>query len=166
MIVNPLRFSDGVVAELESSLAVCFSGQSRESDAIIRQQDSGLNAHTSDVLDAMHQLRQDASDMKRAIMLGDIDQVAALLERSWLAKKRTAPGISNARIEALEASARAAGAIGAKVSGAGGGGFLMFVVPTEKRFRLITALAELGAAAYPVKFSDKGSETWTRRARG
>jgi len=114
----------------------------------------------------MNQLRQDATDMKRAIMLGDIDRVAVLLERSWLAKKRTAPGITNARIEALEASARAAGAIGAKVSGAGGGGFLMFVVPTEKRFRLITSLAELGAAAYPVKFSERGAETWTRRARG
>jgi D-glycero-alpha-D-manno-heptose-7-phosphate kinase len=163
VIVNPLRFSDGIVAELESSLAVCFTGQSRASDNIIRQQTSGLDSHSAEVLDAMHQLRQDAVDMKRAIMLGDIDRVAALLERSWIAKKRTAPGITNERIDALEHTAREAGAIGAKVSGAGGGGFMMFVVPTERRFRLITALAELGASAYPVKFSERGSETWTRR---
>jgi D-glycero-alpha-D-manno-heptose-7-phosphate kinase len=163
VIVNPLRFSDGVVAELESSLAVCFSGQSRASDSIVRQQTSGIADQSTEVLEAMHQLRQDAVDMKRAIMLGDIELVAALLERSWIAKKRTAPGISNARIDALEAAARAAGAIGAKVSGAGGGGFLMFVVPTERRFRLITALGELGAASYPVKFSERGSEAWVRR---
>ncbi len=165
VIVNPLRFSEGVVLELESSLAVCFTGQSRESDTIIRQQTSGVSADTAQVMDAMHQLRQDAFDMKSAILLGDIAAVAATLERSWIAKKRTAPGITNARIEALEAMAREAGAIGAKVSGAGGGGFMMFVVPTERRFRLISALNEQGAMASPVKFTERGSETWTLRGR-
>jgi len=163
VIVNPLRFSEGVVAELESSLAVCFSGQSRASETIIRQQNAGLDDGSAEVLEAMHQLRQDAVDMKRAIMHGDIGLVARLLERSWIAKKRTAPGVSNARIESLEAAAREAGAIGAKVSGAGGGGFMMFVVPVERRYRLITALAEQGASAYPVKFSERGSESWTLR---
>ncbi len=165
VIVNPLRFSEGVVAELESSLVVAFSGQSRASDAIIRQQAGGLAAHSAEVLEAMHQLRQDALDMKRAILLGDIEGVAALLERSWVAKKRTAPGVTNPAVEALEAAARAAGAIGAKISGAGGGGFMMFVVPTERRYRLISALNERGALASPVKFSERGSESWTLPAR-
>jgi len=113
----------------------------------------------------MHQLRQDAIDMKRAILLGDIAGVAELLERSWIAKKRTAPGVSSPMIESLEAVARASGAIGAKVSGAGGGGFMMFVVPTERRYRLINALTEQGAMAYPVKFSERGSESWTLPSR-
>lgn len=165
VIVNPLRFSEGVSLELESSLVVAFSGQSRSSDAIIRQQTSGVDAHTAQVMDALHQMRQDAVDMKRAILMGDIAAVAALLERSWLAKKRTAPGVTNATIERLESLARAAGAIGAKVSGAGGGGFMMFVVPTERRYRLISALNEQGAMAYPVKFTERGSETWSLRAQ-
>ena len=165
VIVNPLRFSEGVVNELESSLVVAFSGQSRASDAIIRQQTDGLVSHTSEVLDAMHQLRQDAIDMKRAILLGDIAGVAELLERSWIAKKRTAPGVSSPMIEKLEILARASGAIGAKVSGAGGGGFMMFVVPTERRYRLISALNEQGAMAYPVKFTERGSESWTLAGR-
>ncbi len=165
VIVNPLRFSEGVVLELESSLAVCFTGQSRQSDTIIRQQAQGVTADTSQVMEAMHQMRQDAFDMKSAILTGDIDAVATLLERSWIAKKRTAPGISTGRIEQLEGMARAAGAIGAKVSGAGGGGFMMFVVPTERRFSLINALNEQGAMAYPVKFTDRGSETWTLSGR-
>jgi D-glycero-alpha-D-manno-heptose-7-phosphate kinase len=164
VIVNPLRFAEGVVLELESSLVVSFTGQSRASDSIIRQQAEGVTADTASVMEAMHQLRQDAVDMKGAIMRGDIAAIAALLERSWLAKKRTAPGITNARIDALEARARDAGAIGAKVSGAGGGGFMMFVVPTERRFRLISTLNEQGAMAYPVKFTDHGSETWTLSA--
>ena len=165
VIVNPLRFSEGVALELESSLVVSFSGQSRSSDAIIRQQTSGVDAHSTEVMDALHQLRQDAVDMKRAILLGDIAAVAALLERSWLAKKRTAPGVTNATIERLEGFAREAGAIGAKVSGAGGGGFMMFVVPTERRYRLISALNEQGAMAYPVKFTERGSETWALRGQ-
>jgi D-glycero-alpha-D-manno-heptose-7-phosphate kinase len=165
VIVNPLRFSEGVVNELESSLVVAFSGQSRASDSIIRQQNDGLDAQSAEVVEAMHQLRQDAVDMKRAILLGDIVGVAELLERSWIAKKRTAPGVTNPAIEALEALARRSGAIGAKVSGAGGGGFMMLVVPTERRYRLISALNEQGAMAYPVKFSERGSESWTLAGR-
>ena len=165
VIVNPLRLGDAVAAELESSLAVCFSGQSRASDTIIRDQASGLRADSDAVLAAMHQLRADAVEMKKAILHGDITEVAAILERSWIAKKRTAPGVGTPRIAALEAAGRAAGAIGAKVSGAGGGGFIMFVVPVERRHRLIAALQEQGAAAYPVKLSERGSETWTVGAR-
>ena len=161
VIVNPLRLPEGVAAELESSLAVCFSGQSRSSDSIIREQESGLKRGGGAVLEAMHQLRADAEDMKRAVLLGDIMQVATILERSWIAKKLTAPNVSNARIAALEAAGREAGAIAAKVSGAGGGGFIMFVVPVEKRYGLISALADQGAAAHPVKFAERGCETWT-----
>jgi D-glycero-alpha-D-manno-heptose-7-phosphate kinase len=165
VIVNPLRLSAGAAAELESSLAVCFSGQSRASDSIIRDQASLLRSDDSAALEAMHQLREDAVAMKRAVLHGDISEIAAIMERSWLAKKRTAPGVDTARIGALEAAGRAAGAIGAKVSGAGGGGFIMFVVPVERRFPLIAALAEQGAAAHPVTFADRGSETWTVGAR-
>jgi D-glycero-alpha-D-manno-heptose-7-phosphate kinase len=68
-------------------------------------------------------------------------------------------------IEKLELLARGAGAIGAKVSGAGGGGFMMFVVPTERRHKLITALSDQGAMAYPVKFTERGSETWALAGR-
>ncbi len=161
VIVNPLRFSSDVALELESSLAMCFTGQSRESDTIIRQQMQGLDAHAAEVIESMHQMRQDAVEMKTAILLGDLALVAHLMERSWLAKKRTARGISNSRIDALEAIARQVGATGAKVSGAGGGGFMMLVVPTERRYSLINALNEQGAAAYPVKFTDAGCETWS-----
>ncbi len=161
VIVNPLRFPAAVVNELESSLVVCFSGRSRASDSIILQQTERLTAGAPDALAAMHQLREDAVAMKHAVLHGDVPAVAAVLERSWLAKKRTAAAVSTDAIEALEALARRNGALGAKVSGAGGGGFMMFIVPSERRYRLITALNEAGAQAYPVKLTDRGSESWT-----
>ena len=161
VIVNPLRFPAAVLNELESSLVVCFSGRSRDSDTIIRQQTERLAAGADDALAAMHQLREDAVAMKDAVLHGDIAAVAAVLERSWLAKKRTAAAVSTPQIEALEALARANGALGAKVSGAGGGGFMMFVVPTERRHRLVAALTEVGAQASPVKLTERGSEAWT-----
>ncbi len=160
VIVNPLRFSQAVINELESSLVVCFSGQSRMSDHIIRQQSQRLDAGSTEALEAMHQLKQDASDMKRAVLLGDMRGFAAILERSWMAKKRTSPAISNAHIEDMEIRARRNGAMAAKVSGAGGGGFMMFVVPTERRYRLIAALNDAGGQAYPVKLTERGSEAW------
>ena len=160
VIVNPLRFPAAVLNELESSLVVSFSGRSRDSDTIIRQQTERLAAGADDALAAMHQLREDAVAMKDAVLHGDIAAVAAVLERSWLAKKRTAAAISTPQIEALEALARAHGALGAKVSGAGGGGFMMFVVPTERRHRLVAALTEAGAQASPVKLTERGSEAW------
>ena len=160
VIVNPLRFRQAVINELESSLVVCFSGQSRLSDRIIRQQSERLDAGSAEALEAMHQLKQDATEMKSAVLLGDMEAFATVLERSWLAKKRTAPSISNESIEAMEALARRNGALAAKVSGAGGGGFMMFVVPTERRYRLIAALNEAGGQAYPVKLTERGSEAW------
>lgn len=160
VIVNPLRFYQPVVNELESSLVVCFSGQSRLSDSIIRQQTERLSAGSMDALQAMHQLKHDASEMKNAVLLGDISHFALILERSWLAKKQTASAISTPEIEALENLGRENGALAAKVSGAGGGGFMMFVVPTEKRYRLISALNAAGGQAYPVKLTERGSESW------
>jgi D-glycero-alpha-D-manno-heptose-7-phosphate kinase len=160
VIVNPLRFHEAVVNELESSLVVCFSGQSRTSDTIIRQQAERLFSGSAEALEAMHQLKHDAAEMKRAVLLGDIPLFAAILERSWLAKKRTASAISTPHIEELEELGRRNNALAAKVSGAGGGGFMVFVVATERRYRLISALNEAGGQAYPVKLTERGSESW------
>lgn len=162
VIVNPLRFTAAAVNELESSLVLCFSGQSRTSDRIIRQQSEQLTVGNSEALAAMHQLKRDANEMKQAVLLGDVANCASILERSWSAKKRTAAGISSPHIEALRELAQSKGCIGAKVSGAGGGGFMMLVTPTERRYRLIAALSEAGTQAYPVKLTDSGSESWIR----
>jgi D-glycero-alpha-D-manno-heptose-7-phosphate kinase len=158
--VNPLRLPSWVGREVESSLVVCFSGRSRQSASIIEAQVAALSGHSTRTMDAMHQLKIDAVDMKRAMLLGDTAKMAEVLDRSWMAKKATSSSISNDHIDFLYTAARNAGAIAGKVSGAGGGGFMMFMTQPENRLDLIEALNAAGGSASAVKFSDAGSETW------
>lgn len=125
VIVNPLRIKNWVLSELESSLVLFFTGQSRASADIIAEQTRNISASPSDhpkPIEAMHQLRSDAYAMKEAILRGELKTFADILNRSWTAKKSTAANISNSRIDMLIEKATAAGAIAGKVSGAGGGG--------------------------------------------
>lgn len=160
IIVNPLRLRRSIYNELEASLVICFSGASRESTHIISQQKSELRSGSTKTLEAMHKLKSDAMEMKRLLFNGDIPGMAKLLNESWIAKKATASGISTGRIDELYEFALANGALGGKVSGAGGGGFMFFITHPEQRYRLIEALRGQGAVADPVSFSDIGAETW------
>ena len=159
VIVNPLRVPRAFLAEVESSLVTCFTGVSRRSEQIIRDQQHGM-ARSGDALESLHQLKREAVEMKQALLRGEVAHMAAVLNRSWEAKKRTAPGISTGLIERLEAAAMAHGAIGCKVSGAGGGGFMMFLVPPERRVELVRALTKAGGEATPVRFTTEGAEAW------
>lgn len=160
VVVNPLRVPTWIKYELESSLVIAFSGQSRSSADIIDQQKAALNRHSTDALTAMHELKADALEMKRVLLQGLIGDVAQILDRSWISKKATASGITNNRIDEIYQIARTSGAIGGKVSGAGGGGFMMFISAPENRLALIEALNNAGAIASPVKFTENGCETW------
>lgn len=119
-----------------------------------------MRAHDHRALEALHKLKSDANAMKRALLVGDIDGISEILNSSWAAKQRTADGISTTRIDELFALAMRNGAIAGKVSGAGGGGFIFFIVRPENRFRLLKALAREGAMSTPVKFTSRGCEAW------
>jgi D-glycero-alpha-D-manno-heptose-7-phosphate kinase len=108
----------------------------------------------------MHQLKSDAVDMKQALLRGDIRQVSEILNRSWQAKRRTSELVSNSTVEQVFKLARNNGAVAGKISGAGGGGFLMLMTDPEHRYRLITALNENGVHASPVQFTEAGAEAW------
>jgi len=166
VIVNPLRVAPAVLNELETSMVVCFTGVSRRSEAIIVEQQRGMSEQTGglqtgNVLDSLHQLKSDAQEMKEALLRGQIRRMADILNRSWEAKKRTASGISTGRIETLYDLAFANGAIGGKVSGAGGGGFMMFIVPPCRRIAVVRALNAAGGNASGVHLTSQGAESWT-----
>ena len=163
VIVNPLRVSDGARNELESSLVICFSGRSRDASEIIEQQTSGMMDHSIRTLAALDRLKADAIEMKNALLAGDVRAMARILDDSWSAKKMTAPGISTDKIDQLCEVAFANGARAGKVSGAGGGGFVMFIVDPEDRLDLLEALNAAGGVAGPVKFTERGCETWQVR---
>jgi D-glycero-alpha-D-manno-heptose-7-phosphate kinase len=161
VIVNPLRISPTVLNEFETSLVVCFTGVSRRSEAIIDQQREGMTQKTARTIESLNQLKADALEMKQALLRADIVHMARVLDSSWKAKKETAGGISTDVIESLHREAMAAGALAGKVSGAGGGGFMMFLVPPEKRWRLVQALNHAGGVAEGVKLTSGGVESWT-----
>ncbi len=162
VIVNPLRINQAHIDELEASMLTCFTGQSRVSSKIIAEQSANMTASRENVIDALHALKSDAQSMKLALLKGEVQQIAEIMERSWLAKKRTASSISNAAIEELYSFATANGALAGKVSGAGGGGFVIFVAKPEMRPHLIRKLNEQGLQAQAVQFTDKGCESWIR----
>ena len=160
VIVNPLRVPHAVLNELEISLITCFSGVTRRSDEIIAEQQRRMVTSADPAIEGLHQLKRDAVEMKQALLRGEIRQMATLLNHSWEAKKRTAGGISTDTIEQLYQCAFAEGAIGGKISGAGGGGFMMFIVPPERRIAVIRGLNALGGTAGGVHFTQTGAESW------
>jgi D-glycero-alpha-D-manno-heptose-7-phosphate kinase len=160
-LVSPLRVPRAYLNELEASLLVCFTGQSRRSEDIIREQIDGLESLDQQTLAAMHQLKEDAGLMKQAMLRGDVRGVAKVLTRSWDAKKRTAKGIATEAVDRLFDIGMAEGAWGGKVSGAGGGGFLMFCTDPENRYQLIAALNAAGGQASSIKFTFDGAEAWS-----
>jgi D-glycero-alpha-D-manno-heptose-7-phosphate kinase len=160
VIVNPLRVPDWISCELESSMVIAFSGQSRSSSDIIDQQKAAMAAQNRGAIEALDRLKSDAIEMKSRLLRGDIAGVGAILDRSWAAKKATATGITTPRIDSLYELARSKGAIAGKLSGAGGGGFMMFIVAPEDRLDVVNALNAAGAVAGPAKFTEKGCESW------
>lgn len=161
VIVNPLRIPRPTLNELETSLIICFSGVSRRSEEIIEQQRMGMIRKSAKTLDSLHQLKFDAVEMKQAFLRGNVPEMARILNRSWDAKKDTASGVSTDYIEALRKLALEKGALAGKVSGAGGGGFIMFMTPPERRVSIIRALNDAGALSSGVQFTTVGAESWT-----
>jgi len=161
VIVNPLRVHKNVLLELESSLAICFTGVSRESDTIIKEQTAHIEKHHDDAIEALLGLKAAAHDMKRALLAGNLAEFGDVLNRSWLFKKQTAKTISNELIETLFQVGHDAGAYACKVSGAGGGGFLMFLTKPENRTTVIRALNGAGGQATPARLTEGGVQTWS-----
>ncbi len=162
-IVNPLRVRRAVISELEASMILYYTGVSRSSAAIIDQQQSNLREGSATSTEAMHQLKQDAFDMKEFLLKGDIPAIAEVLNRSWVAKQQTASGITTPSIERAIAAATEHGAVAAKVSGAGGGGFLTFLCPPERRLHVRKALERETGEVLSFSFTKLGLESWQPR---
>jgi D-glycero-alpha-D-manno-heptose-7-phosphate kinase len=161
VIVSPLRVSSAILSELQASIVICFTGQSRASEDIIRDQVSSISESDPWAIENMHQLKSDAIEMKQALLRGDIRGMAEILDHSWQAKKATASGISNSLIESLWDVAHRNGALAGKISGAGGGGFLVFLVDPDERVRVMRALKEGGGTPDSISLAHAGVEAWS-----
>lgn len=159
-IVNPLKIKRWIIDELEASMLLYFTGRSRSSAAIIDEQQKNTQQGNNDAIEAMHKIKQSAIDTKLALLKGDIKAFADILREAWENKKRMANNITNSVIQQAMDVAMRAGAKAGKVSGAGGGGFIMFVVEPTRKKEVEEALKQLDGFVMPFNFSDGGAHGW------
>lgn len=160
VLVNTLRLKNWILCELEASLILFFTGVSRESAKIITDQSDLIKSSSPEALEAMHGIKQEAVMMKECILRGDFKGIAESMQIGWENKKRTAKSVSNPLIDEIYAEAINAGALAGKISGAGGGGFMLFFVPAERRLDVIRCLNRFEGHISNCHFTKHGSQAW------
>jgi D-glycero-alpha-D-manno-heptose-7-phosphate kinase len=161
VIVNPLRIKQQYLFELENNLLLYYTSTSRESAKIIEKQRMNVTEKKNKSIEAMHQLKQQAQMMKEALLKGRVHEIGDILDFGFRQKKEMAEGISNPLMEEIYSAAKNAGASGGKISGAGGGGFMIFYCPGNTKYSVIEALASFGGQCRNYQFVDHGLTTWT-----
>lgn len=159
-IINPLRIKNWIMCELEASLVLFFTGISRESARIIADQSGNLMSGALDALEAMHGIKREALVMKECLLRGDFQGLVESMLSGWESKKRSAKTVSNPHIDKIYDAAMKAGALAGKVSGAGGGGFMLFFVPAEKRMSVIHTLKQFDGQVSNCHFTPHGTQAW------
>lgn len=161
VIVNPLRIRSQYLNELAFNLVLYYTETSRLSSKIIEAQSANVNNKNEKSIDAMHKLKEQAKLMKETLLKGNIDEIGQILDFGWQHKKQMADGITNPLIDEIYQSAMNAGASGGKISGAGGGGFMIFYCPNNSRDQVIKALRKFGGDAKRYEFVNVGLSTWS-----
>ncbi len=161
VIVNPLRIKAELLNELQFNLILYYTDTSRESAKIIETQAGNAKAKKDKPVQAMHAVKEQAFLMKEALLKDELHKIGEILSVSWENKKKMAAGITNELIDDIYSTAIEAGATGGKISGAGGGGFMIFYAEEANRYNVIKALGKFGGQAKRYEFSKEGLTTWT-----
>jgi D-glycero-alpha-D-manno-heptose-7-phosphate kinase len=161
VIVNPLRIKQQYLFELENNLVLYYTATSRESARIIEQQSSNVVSKKEQPIEAMHQLKQQSQMMKEALLKGRLHEFGEILDYGYQQKRKMAEGISNPLMEEIYETARKSGATGGKISGAGGGGFMIFYCPGTTKYQVIKSLERFGGQHRSYQFVEHGLKTWT-----
>ncbi len=160
VIVNPLRIRQEYIDELENNLLLYYTATSRESAEIIRKQSRNVIDNKVTSIEAMHQLKHQAQLMKETLLKGQLHGIGDILNIGFEQKRQMAEGISNSLIENIYTAAKASGATGGKISGAGGGGFMIFYCPNNTKYAVRKALAAFGGINRSYSFTKHGLKTW------
>ncbi|MBZ4187516.1 dehydrogenase [Niabella beijingensis] len=161
VIVNPLRIRQRYLDELENNLLLYYTSTSRESAKIIIEQSKNVTEKKSQSIEAMHQLKYQAQMMKEALLKGQLDEIGRILDIGFEQKRRMAAGINNDLIDTIYETAKRNGASGGKISGAGGGGFMIFYCPGNTKYRVRASLSQFGGQYRNYQFVKHGLKTWT-----
>jgi D-glycero-alpha-D-manno-heptose-7-phosphate kinase len=154
--VKPLVLSEEAQNNLEDNLLLFFTGFSRSASSILKEQDAKSRQHDAAMMDNLHVVKGIGARSLRALESGDLAGFAALMDEQWKLKKRRSGSMSNTAIDEWYELARANGALGGKLIGAGGGGFLMFYAESKSRLR--HALLEAGLREVRFRFDFEGTK--------
>jgi len=161
VIVNPLRIKQQYLFELENNLLLYYTSKSRESAKIIEQQASNVVNQKETSIEAMHHLKEQAQMMKEALLKGRLHEIGEILDFGFQQKRKMAAGISNELMDEIYETAKVAGATGGKISGAGGGGFMIFYCPGNTKYNVAKSLEKFGGVHRNYQFVEHGLTTWT-----
>ncbi|MDZ4665061.1 MAG: dehydrogenase [Bacteroidota bacterium] len=161
VIVNPLQLKSEVLNELEMNLLLYFTDTQRLSAKIINEQVKNVNEKNEKSVEAMHNLKEQAHQMKDGLLKGELDKIGEVLRFGWHNKKLMATSISNDLIDKIYETAIKNGAAGGKISGAGGGGFMFFYCPGNTKIKVAKAIEAIGGKMHPFHFTSDGLKTWT-----
>ncbi len=161
VIVNPLRIKQQYLFELENNLLLYYTATSRESAKIIEKQSRNVIDKKDKSIEAMHQLKHQSQMMKEAILKGRLHEIGEILDFGFRQKRQMAEGISTDVVENIYDAAKKAGATGGKISGAGGGGFMIFYCPGNSKYDVMETLEKFGGHCKSYQFVDHGLTTWT-----
>jgi D-glycero-alpha-D-manno-heptose-7-phosphate kinase len=163
VIVNPLRIDNDTINELEYHLLLCYTGKTRLSGNIIATQIDNYVSRKTDVIHAMDELKKNAIDLKNALLQGRLEDFGLLLHEAWMNKKKMANQITNPHIEELYQIARKNGALGGKISGAGGGGYMLLFCKFDQKHIVARKLEKAGGQVVHFTFEPEGLQTWEVR---
>lgn len=161
VIVNPLRIRSQYMNELANNLVLYFTATSRESATIIKEQVKNVTNKNEKSIEAMHQLKEQAKMMKETLLQGKLNEFGQILDYGFQQKRKMAANISNSAIEEIYEAAKKAGATGGKISGAGGGGFMIFYCPGNSNYEVKKALLTFGGEIKNYTFTKYGLSSWS-----
>lgn len=162
VVVNPLRIDSGTLNELQYNLLLCYTGRTRLSANIIGQQQAAYERREVDVMLALDEMKSITIDMKNALLQNRLDDFGDLLHAGWENKKKLASGITSPQIDLLYETAQRAGALGGKILGAGGGGYLLLYCPFDRKHIIASELEKSGGQILPFAFDFHGVQAWSR----
>ena len=159
--VEPLALNANFVHDLSYYLVLFYMKSSRASSQIIAKQQENVRKGKVSAIQATHALKAFTQEVKDVLLRGDLNRFGILMHDSWENKKKLTTHISNQKIDSLYEAARSAGAVGGKISGAGGGGFMMFCCPAHTHSQVIQALQNIGGKVFPFSFVGQGVTQWS-----
>jgi D-glycero-alpha-D-manno-heptose-7-phosphate kinase len=156
--VEPVGLAPAVLAEFQRNLMLFFVGSAHHSWTILQEQESSTRNQTGNAVEALHEVKALGIQMRSALQQGKLRELGTLLHQGWQAKRRISTKISTPRIDELYNLARQHGALGGKITGAGGGGFLLLYCEPELRAGIVEAMRQVDIHEMTFAFDMQGAQ--------